>query len=65
MSRLFLSLTIVCALMGQVISQSSNTRTLRSQPSGQSKLERAVNRVESFRSARELLRKENVPFEPH
>lgn len=65
MKRAFLSLCIVSALIGHGISQSSNRRGSGSQPSTQSKLESAIQRAESFRSARELLRKENVPFEPN
>ncbi|MDX6531356.1 MAG: hypothetical protein QOH41_3646 [Blastocatellia bacterium] len=63
MRKLFISLWITLALIGQVISQSGTTNRLSQ--SSADRREQAVARMESFRSARDLLLKEQVPFEPN
>src|SRR6266508_3277260 len=63
MKKGFLSLCVICALIGIV--QSSNKPNSRSQSVAQSKMERAIQQIESFKPARELLLKEKVPFEPN
>jgi hypothetical protein len=53
------------ALLGQVISQSDKKTAPLSQAAAHvAKQERALKRRASFNSTRELLRKENVPFDP-
>src|SRR5258705_11951795 len=63
MKRLFVSLSLSVALIGQVTSQSSIKEMSLSQAAAHAaRRERALQRRELFRLARELLRKEKVPL---